>query len=43
MSEIPIGKRMCESNNNSKDYALRNAADFRELLQNRIFESKKRR
>ena len=39
MSEIPIGKRMCESNNNAKDYALRNADDFRNLLQHRIAET----
>lgn len=35
MSEIPIGKRMCESNNNARDYALRNADDFRNLLRER--------
>jgi len=35
VSEIPIGKRMCESNNNARDYALRNAAEFRNLLQAR--------
>lgn len=35
MSEIPIGKRMCESNNNARDYALRNADEFRGMLAER--------
>ncbi|MCB0872709.1 MAG: hypothetical protein KDC36_04945 [Thermoleophilia bacterium] len=35
MSEIPIGKRFSESNNNARDYALKNADEFRQLLQTR--------